>query len=144
VEVSVLIDTVKDEVSELTKKDIVIFCGGANNVDRSTAGKGLSQVMNFLRTNQHTNILISIPYSFDQKIRLSMNEDIRNYNGKLNRLIKLSKRAHLINAVTDRHFFTRHGMHMNAKGKEAMVTKLMKTIQVMFDKYESHMLIPLS
>ena len=145
VEVSELIDTAKDEVSELTGKDIVIFCGGANNMDRNTAGKGLSQVINFLRTNQHTNIIfISIPYRFDQKIRLSMNEDIRNYNTKLNRLIKLSKRAHFVNAVTDRHFFTRHGMHMNVKGKEAMVRKLIEIIQVMFDKYESHMTIPLS
>jgi hypothetical protein len=103
VEVSELIDTAKDEVSELTAKDTVIFCDGANNMDKNTAGKGLSQVINFLRTNQHTNIIfISIPYRFDQKIRLSMNEDIRNYNRKLNRLIKLSKRAHFVNAVTDR------------------------------------------
>jgi hypothetical protein len=77
VEVSELIDTAKDEVSELTGKDIVIFCGGANNMDRNTAGKGLSQVIHL--TNQHTNIIfIGIPYRFDQKIRLSMNEDIRN------------------------------------------------------------------
>jgi hypothetical protein len=47
-----------------------------------------------------------------------MNEEIRNYNRKLNKLIKGFKNVQLINVLSDRNLFTKHGMHMNAKGKE--------------------------
>jgi len=45
-----------------------------------------------------------------------MIEEIRNYNRKLNKLIKGFKNVQLI-VLSDRNLFTKHGMHMNAKRK---------------------------
>jgi hypothetical protein len=42
-----LIDTAKEEVSKLTKTDILIFWGSANDIDRKISGKGLARLVNF-------------------------------------------------------------------------------------------------
>jgi hypothetical protein len=115
----------------------VIFWGGASHVDSNTSGKGLSQVMNFLKRNQHTTtIIISVPYRFDQKVRSSINEEIMNYNRKLKKLVKIRNGAHMINATCDRHFFTQHGLHLNVKGKKIRARKLIEAIPSVFDKCE--------
>ena len=50
-------------------------------------------------------------------------------NEWMNKVIKGFKNVQLINMLSDRNLFTRHGIHMNAKGRELMVGKL---IEVMY------------
>jgi hypothetical protein len=47
-----------------------------------------------------------------------MNKEIRNYNRTLNKVIMGFKNGQLINVLSDRNLFTRHGMHLNAKEKK--------------------------
>jgi hypothetical protein len=61
--VSVLVNTAKEEVNRLTKKDIVIPWGGTNDVSKNASTKGLTQITYFMRKNQHTIILITVPHA---------------------------------------------------------------------------------
>jgi hypothetical protein len=56
-------DVAKEEVSKLTKSDII--WGGANDINRDVSGKGLTHTVSFLRRNQKTNVIISVPFRFD-------------------------------------------------------------------------------
>ena len=65
----------------------------------------------------------------------SMNEKIRNYNRKLKKVIKGFKNFRLINVLSDRNLFTKHGIHMNAEGKELVVGKLIEEISTVVDSH---------
>jgi len=64
-----------------------------------------------------------------------MNEDRRNYNRKLSKVIKGFKIVQLINVLSDRNLFTKLGIHMNAKGKELMVDKLIEEMSTIIDNH---------
>ena len=64
-----------------------------------------------------------------------MNEEIRNYNRKLNKVIKGFKNVQLINVLSERNVFTKHGMHKNTKGKELMVGNLIEKVSAIVDNY---------
>jgi hypothetical protein len=57
-------DVAKEEDSKLTKSDII--WGGANDINRDVPGKGLTHTVSFLRRNQKTNVIISVPFRFDR------------------------------------------------------------------------------
>jgi hypothetical protein len=47
-----------------------------------------------------------------------------NYNKKLHKVTKRFKNAHVVKAITNRELFTQHGLHMNRKGNEIMISKI--------------------
>jgi hypothetical protein len=47
-----------------------------------------------------------------------------NYDKKLHKVTKRFKNARLVKAITKRELFTRHGLHVNKKGKEIMISKI--------------------
>jgi len=48
----------RKEIDELTKKDMVIVWGGANNVAKNESENGLIHISNFVKQRKHTNIII--------------------------------------------------------------------------------------
>lgn len=64
-----------------------------------------------------------------------MNWEIRHYNRKLNKVIKGFKNVQFINVLSDRNLFTKHGEHMNVKGKELMVGKLIEEMSTIIDNH---------
>lgn len=44
----------------------------------------------------------------------------------------------------DRHLFTKHGLHMNVKGKEIMISKLTEVLPKIPDRYNANKFIPLT
>jgi hypothetical protein len=64
-----------------------------------------------------------------------MSEDRKHYNRKLNKVIKGFKNVQLINVLSDRNLFTKHGMHMNARGKELVVDKLIEEMSTIIDNH---------
>jgi hypothetical protein len=123
--VSVLVDTVKEEVDKLTGDDVIVFWGGANNVSKNNSTKGLTQTIDFVRRTQKTNIIIiTVPHRFDLEDSSCIKKEIRAYNRRLNKVANHFNRVTLVNAASEGNLFTRHGLHMNVRGKEAMCKKL--------------------
>jgi hypothetical protein len=82
-----LVDTVKEEVNRLTKDDVLVFWGGANDVSKNNAVKGFTQEINYLRRNQQANcIVITVPHRFDLDYNSCVNTEIEVYNRKLTKV----------------------------------------------------------
>ena len=62
----ILVNTAKSDITNLTKNDVVIFCGGANDVAKNNSETALRHIRNFIKSNNHTNIfLVSVPHRHD-------------------------------------------------------------------------------
>jgi hypothetical protein len=51
--------------------------------------------------------------------------------------LKVSGNTCVIEVDSNRELFTRHGLHMNSKGKEQIARKIVKTIKVMLNEKKS-------
>jgi hypothetical protein len=56
-----LVYTVNSDTRNLTKNDVVIFCGGANNIAKNNSKTALRHIRNFIKSNNHTNYTIIVP-----------------------------------------------------------------------------------
>jgi lysophospholipase L1-like esterase len=57
-----------------------------------------------------------------------INEQIKNYNKKLHKVTKRFRHVKLARVTTNREHFTKHGLHLNNKGKEIMSKELLKNL----------------
>jgi hypothetical protein len=62
-----------------------------------------------------------------------VNEEVWAFNRKLNKIAKRFGNASIVNVESQRHLFTRHGSHMNTKGKKVMAKRLAAVIPVIID-----------
>ena len=61
----ILVNTANSDIKNLTKND-VIFCGGAKDVAKNNSRMALRHIRNFIKSNNHTNIiLVSVPHRHD-------------------------------------------------------------------------------
>ena len=64
-------------------------------------------------------------------------EQIENHNKKLCKVIKSFLHVKLIKVTTNREDFTKHGLHLNSKGKEKVSTELLKHLLTTHKKQET-------
>ena len=57
--VDVLVTTANSDITRLTKNDVVIICGGANDVAKNNAKMAPNHISNFVKWNNHTNIIVT-------------------------------------------------------------------------------------
>jgi hypothetical protein len=78
----------EQEVSSLTKDDIVILWGGSNDVAKNETTKGLNHLKKFTNMNRNTNILlITVPYRYDLTEFSCVNKEIKVFNRKMQKLL---------------------------------------------------------
>ena len=58
----------------------------------------------------------------------SHSDRIMKYIRKVHKVTKSFKKLQLINAITDRDLFNRHGLHLNSKGKEIMINRMIDKV----------------
>jgi len=62
---------------------------GASNITKNASGKGLTQTVNLLRRNHHTNIIvINVPHRSDWNEKSCIHVEVTGYNGKMSEIIK--------------------------------------------------------
>ena len=105
--------------------------------------------MEFIKTNNHTNIVLTnVPTRYDLSYYSQVNKGIRHYNEKLREITKEHKQLALIETDIDRKYHTRHGLHFNKLGKLLFSNKISQMIYsilgdkqkqntVMNEKYEN-------
>jgi hypothetical protein len=77
----------KSEIRELTDKDKIVFWGGANDVSTNNTQEGLKYIVNFVQTNEHTNIiLVSVPHRYDLPDWSCVNSEVGTFNRELMKL----------------------------------------------------------
>lgn len=58
----ILVNWANNDIMSVSKSDVLIFCGGANNVGKNNSTKALQHIMDFIKINNHTHvILVTVP-----------------------------------------------------------------------------------
>jgi hypothetical protein len=113
------VTTANSDITSLTKNYVVIFCGGANDVAKNNAKMALKHISNFVKSNNHTNIILtSLPHRYDLIQSSCVNSEIRSFNRKLMKSIRTYNHASILVMCSERKLFTNHGFHLNGLGKE--------------------------
>jgi lysophospholipase L1-like esterase len=129
----VITNSAKNEIDNLTQKDVVIVCGGANNVSKNESVKGLKCVTQFVQHRRNTNVIImKAPHRFDLEESSCVNKEIKVFNRKLKQIMKRYNHTEVIDMRVNRDQYTKHGLHMNKRGKEHIARKTADTIDKLF------------
>jgi hypothetical protein len=131
-------DMAGKEITALTKKDMVVVWGGANDIAKNEANNGLTHISNFVKLRKQMNVLIvDAPTRFDLPTTSCVNKEVVVYNRKLYKRMKQFEHVNIINSELHRKYFTKHGMHMKTAGKEQMTQRLAERIWETFSKKET-------
>ena len=125
--------TIKKETNTLTKQDAVIVWGGIRDISRNESQKGLRQLRNFVEKHNQTNVLVmNVPNRFDLEAHSCVNHEVNTFNRKLDKHIKNLQHASTVEVTSNRELFTKHGLHLNNKGKEQMAKTIASSIKEIF------------
>ena len=129
----VITNSAKEEIEQLTQKDVVIVLGGTNNISKNEANKGLKHVTHFVQNKRNTNVIImDTPHRFDLEESSCVNKEVKVFNRKLNKIMKKYNHIKVINMSAKRDHYTQHGLHMNKTGKEWITRKTADIINKLF------------
>ena len=113
------------DIANLTKSDVVVFCGGSHEVNKNMAKIALNQILSFVEINSHTNfIILSAPHRHDLVDFSCVNNEIKSFNRKLKKQVKISKHTMVLDINPNRELFTKHGLHLNGRGKEMIAKQI--------------------
>jgi lysophospholipase L1-like esterase len=114
----ILANSAMSEMVNLTKSDVIVFCGGSNDVSKNNANMALKHILSFVKANNNTNIiLLSAPHRHDLMESSCVNNEIRSFNRKLRKYVKPIDRTTVVETNPNREFYTLHGLHLNGRGK---------------------------
>jgi hypothetical protein len=121
---------ITNEIDSLLASDIIILSCGSNDVGKIGLGEIFSDIVNFIKRVTHTKvILLTIPIRYDLEGENSnINNEITRFNMKLSKLSKLFSHLHVLDIDDNRHFYTKHGFHLNGLGKKKTALKLIHLI----------------
>ena len=126
---NILVNSAKNEVKGLSKKDMVVICGGANDIGKNNSTMALHQIRDSVANDTHTNIaLITAPPRHDLMQSFCVNSAVTSFNRKLKKLIKAHHHASLLEIDTNRNLYTTHGLHLNGQGKERLANQIVSHI----------------
>ncbi|XP_049838097.1 uncharacterized protein LOC126282480 [Schistocerca gregaria] len=129
---------------KLTKNSSVcVIIGGANDVYRNESHHATRALKETLEKLSHIKVFVlSVPHRHDLISSSCVNLEINKVNRKIRKLCCSFPQATFIDANSmERAHFTKHGMHRNTQGKEAMCKQLLNTINC--NTVEGRAVIPL-
>jgi len=89
----------------LTQRDIILICGGSNDFNFDTGESIIDHIMEFIKTNNHTNIVLTnVPIQYDLSYYLQENKGISSFNQKLMEITKEHKQIALIEIDIDKKY----------------------------------------
>jgi len=101
------LESAKSVTGNLTHKDVIFICGGSNDFNFDKDESVIDHIMEFIKTNNHTNIVLaSVPTRYDLSYYSQVNKAIRSYNEKLREITKEYKQVALIEIDIDRKYHT--------------------------------------
>jgi hypothetical protein len=118
------------EVVKSLKCDVLVIRGGSI-VSRNNIKEALKNVNEFVKGTTETNIvLINAPHIHDLIPESCVNKEVVKFNRQMKKIVKLYSNVHLLEANLDMNYFTRHGMHLNHKGKELFSQQLATIVEI--------------
>ena len=128
-----LTNSVSSDLKELTKKDACIIWGGTNDVGRNETNIGIRSLHEFISCHQHTNVIVlKVPHRHDLASNSCINEEVKTFNRKLDKLKKAHQNLFEVSMDMDRDLFTRQGFHLNTHGKEQTASDIISVLSNLF------------
>lgn len=121
-----IISSATDKLNEYTKRDYIVIIGGTNNINNSVVYGSTSCLNEFsayltsqVKTFEHTNLIIStIPYRYDRREDSRENKFICVLNCLIRNIAYTHSHVYLLDLhLLQRCHHTRHGLHVNKRGK---------------------------
>lgn len=117
----IVVNSANNDMS-LGKNDVLIFCGGANNVGKNNSSKALHHIIDFIKTNKHTNIiLVTVLPRHNLTQSSCVNSEIKPFNTKLKKMVKVHQHTSVVETDNNRKLFTNHGLHLNGQGRKCFL-----------------------
>ena len=111
-------NTERENIQQLTKKDVVAPWGSCNAVARNNSVEGMKHILDFERNSNHTNvILMSVPHRHDVIRNSCVNNVVEAFDRRLWNRMERFENAQMINAVFERDFYMTRGQRLNTRGK---------------------------
>jgi hypothetical protein len=134
-DINILPSSVELMVKSLTHNDVIVFSGGTKDIGKNNCKEGLRKILNFIKTNSHTNIvLLTVPHRYDLESWACVNGEIKVYNRKLEKCVKCLKHVVLLHHDQSRALYTRHGLHLNKSGKNVLARNVALTCSQIFHR----------
>ena len=120
---------------EPIKNIFYVVWGGTRDVGKNESVKGLHQLKNFVVNHSQTNfIVMCVPHRHDLGPNSCINDEVKVYNRKLKKYLKVCENTQIIEIDSNRELFTKHGLHLNLKGKDQIARKIVQTIKVILNR----------
>jgi hypothetical protein len=92
-----------------------------------------------VQNRRNTNVAImNAPPRFDLDESSCVNEEVKVFNRKLKKLMKVHHLTKVTDMGLNREHYTRHGLHMNRIGKEWLTSRTADTIKKLFASQKLH------
>jgi hypothetical protein len=102
----------------LKKRDVIMLSAGASDVYRNNPNEVLMKIIKFIQSNRNTHIMIlGIPHSHYLAEYSCVNRAIQVFNYKLMKVANSFNHVTMMECNYNRQYFTKHGMHLNRRGK---------------------------
>ena len=106
-ELNTFLESANSVLGSLTQRDIILICGGSNDFNTGKGESIIDHIMEFIKTNNHTNIVLTnVPVRYDLSYYSPENKGIRSFNKKFMEIIKEHKQVALIERDIDRKYHT--------------------------------------
>ncbi|PNF23935.1 hypothetical protein B7P43_G12110, partial [Cryptotermes secundus] len=139
---SVLTQSITEEVSALTSMEVLVLGGGSIDLDQCKVKTAYKLITDFAILNNHINIiLLNVPKRYDLQNYSHMNDEIRKYNSKLSKIAKAFTHIKFIEVDTKRNNFRKHGLHFNKFCKAHLAKQIASTVQLLLGKKSSSPLV---
>jgi hypothetical protein len=125
----------KEELKSLKSEDLLVICGGANDISRNNTKKALNLMSEFVNEHNELNIvIINSPYRHDLDLESCVNQEVTKFNRLVKKIMELQSKVKVLELNLDRSHFTTHGSHLNSRGKELVSQKLALIVQHILKK----------
>jgi lysophospholipase L1-like esterase len=137
-QMNVITQTAREEIKSLKCDDVVVVWGGANDISRNNTKEALKLVTDFVNEHKKVNtVLIKAPHRHDLIPESCVNKAVQKYNMQVRKIMTLQPQVKLLETNLDRNHFTRHGLHLNFKGKDLVSQQLALIIEHIFKKEQT-------
>jgi hypothetical protein len=117
---------------------VVVVWGGTRDVSKNEAIAGLSHTRKFVEKYNNTNVLVmELPDRGDLSANSCVNVECKSFNRKLRKYTQPFKHASVVEIYCNRSHYTKHGLHLNYKGKGFSAKQIQREIERIFREVRS-------
>ena len=99
-------ESINLKTEKLTRKDVVILCGGTRDIAKNEANIGLRHISQFANTAADTNVIVMYaPTRFDLQPSSCVNKEVASFNRKLLKSMKIFSHVQACSMSTNRDLY---------------------------------------